>query len=346
MSRDQGVRRAQGGRLGILFALIGVIVVLVAVAGATVLYGHVELEAAGSGGPVVITVRAGESLDQLADSLESQGLIKSALWFSAYARVRGVHLRAGRYQVDSAMEASEILNVLEGPQYCAPVKVVIPEGFTVDQIADRVASTAGLGISRQEYLAAVAGDSFAAPFLSMRPAGDTSLEGFLFPDTYQFTDCTSAHQVVQAQLTDFQQKALPNLPSSGTSAYADLITASIVQAEGLTGDFPKIASVVDNRLAISMDLQIDAIVMYGLHESGEAMIAADEAINTPYNSYLHAGLPPTPIDNPGVDAVQAAVHPASTSYLYYVSACGQTYYSTTEAVHQQQVQEYLGNPCP
>ena len=338
------MRRRQAGRLGVVFALIGVVVVLIAAAGATLLFGRVELEAAGSGSPVVITVRSGESLSQLADALESQGVIKSAFWFSAYARLRGVHLHAGSYRVDSAMAASEVIDVLDGAPYCPPVSFVIPEGFTVDQIATRVAATKGLDITRQAYLDAVAQDSYDAPFLSMRPAGDTSLEGFLFPATYSVPDCATAHQVVQEQLDGFRTNVVPDLPS-GSQAYADLITASIVQAEGLPNSFADISSVVHNRLSIGMHLQIDAIVMYGLHQSGVAMSAADEATDTPYNSYLHAGLPPTPIDNPGVATVQAAVHPASTSYLFYVTACGQTYYSITEAVHEQQAQEYEGKPC-
>ncbi len=341
------MRRRQGGRLGLVFALIGVVVVLVAGAGVTLLFGRIELEAAGSGSPVLLTVRSGESLTQVADTLEQQGVIKSAFWFSAYARLRGIHLHAGSYQVAPDMEASEVINVLDGASYCPPLKtpLIIPEGFTIDQIASRVAAVPGLGITRQQYLTAVAEDSYDAPFLAMRPAGDTSLEGFLFPDTYQLTACTTAHQVVQAQLDDFMKKALPSLPGTGATAYADLITASIVQAEGVANSFADISSVVHNRLAIRMDLQIDAIVMYGLHQSGVAMSAADEATNTPYNSYLHPGLPPTPIDNPGVATVQAAVHPASTPYLFYVTACGQTYYSITDAVHNQQVTEYEGKPC-
>ena len=339
------MRRRQAGRLGVVFALIGVVVVLVAAAGATLLFGRVELEAAGSGSPMVITVRSGESLSQLADALESEGVIKSAFWFSAYARLRGVHLHAGNYQVDSAMEASEVIDVLEGAPYCPPVSFVIPEGFTVAQIATRVAAIKGLDVTRQEYLDAVAQDSYDAPFLSIRPAGDTSLEGFLFPATYSVPDCASAHQVVQEQLDGFRSNVVPDLPSSGSQAYADVITASIVQAEGVSSSFANISSVVHNRLAIGMNLQIDAIVMYGLHQSGLAMSAADEATDTPYNSYLHPGLPPTPIDNPGLATVQAAVHPASTPYLFYVSACGQTYYSITDAVHEQQVQEYEGKPC-
>jgi UPF0755 protein len=337
------VKNGQRGRLGVLFALVGVVVVLALLAGAVFVYGRIELEPtyAGSEAATVITVSPGESLDQLANSLENQGLIKSALFFSAYARIRGVHLHAGVYQVDSAMEASEIINVLDGPQYCRAVTFVIPEGFTIDQIAERIATTKGLDITRTEYLAALAQSGYTAPFLSMRPTGDTSLEGFLFPATYTVPDCVTAYEVVQKQLTAFGEDVLPLLPSSGAKAYADLITGSILQAEVLPPDFADVASVIDNRLAIDMDLQLDTTVMYGLHESGQLMSLADEAIDTPYNTFMNPGLPPTPIDNPGAAAVKGALNPASTPDLFYVTdPCGVAHYSVTEAEHQQAVNEY------
>lgn len=336
------MRRGQQGRLGVMFALIAVIVVLIAAAGGIVLYGHVELEAVGAGNPLVITVRGGESVDQLADTLQSDGLIKSALFFSAYARLRGVHLKAGEYRLDSAMGASEMIDVLESSPFCPGVTFVIPEGYTVDEIADRIAATKGLDVTRQQYLAAVAQGGYDAPFLDIRPAGDTSLEGFLFPATYTVPDCASARYVVQQQLNAFATNVVPKLPASATQAYADLITASIIQAEArFAADFPLVASVVDNRLSDHINLQIDAIVMYGLHMSGQAMSFADEGIETPYNSYMNAGLPPTPIGNPGLATLEGALSPASTAYLFYVTdACGHNHYSVTEAQHEQQVSQY------
>ena len=342
------MKNGQRGRLGVLFALVGVVVVVALLAGAVFVYGRIQLEAAdtGSEAATVVTVKPGESLDQLANSLESQGLIKSALFFSAYARIRGVQLHAGLFQVDSAMAASEIINVLDGPQYCPQVKFVIPEGFTIEQVAERIATTKGLDITRAEYLAALAQGGYTAPFLGIRPAGDTSLEGFLFPATYSVPDCATAHQVVQDQLTAFAQNVVPKLPASPTEAYDDLITASIIQAEArFAADFPLVASVVNNRLAAPMDLQIDAIVMYGLHMSGQPMSTADEAIPTPYNSYHNPGLPPTPIDSPGLATLGGALAPASTTYLFYVTdPCGHNHYSVTEAVHEQQVSQY-GSSC-
>ncbi len=339
------MRRAQGGALGLVFALVAVIVLLVAAAGATLVYAHVELGAVGAGAPLVVTVKPGETLEQLSDDLQSKGVINSAFFFSAYARLQGVELRAGEYQLSSGMAAAEIVNVLQAAPFCPGVTFVIPEGFNVSQIATRIASTKGLDVTRQEYLDAVAGGGYDAPFLSMRPAGDTSLEGFLFPATYTVPDCASAQYIVQQQLNAFQSDAVPLLPTSGSQAYADLTTASLLEAEALPPDYAGVASVINNRLAVNMRLQIDSAVMYGLKEAGQSMSGADEATQTQYNTYLNPGLPPTPIDNPGAAALRGALAPASTSYLFYVTdPCGVAHFSVTEAQHEQQVAEYE-NSC-
>ncbi|HYA01139.1 MAG TPA: endolytic transglycosylase MltG [Candidatus Binatia bacterium] len=344
-------RRRSG--LGPFFALVAVLVILAGGAGATLVYARMQLQpvtATQGDSGIPLTVAAGESLGQVATDLQSQGVIRSATWFAAFARLQGVHLRAGRYLVDSGMGASELLARLQGPPVACPPEpaatLTVPEGRTVEQIAEIVASTKGLSVSRPEYLAAVAEGSYQAAFLSMRPAGDQSLEGFLFPATYTVPDCSTAHDIVQQQLDGFAAHMAAELLADGDHAYADLIAASIAQDEVQPRDFARVASVIVNRLKAGMDLQIDATVMYGLHQVGQTMSSADEAMDTPYNSYLHGGLPPTPIGNPGAAAIAAALTPASTNYLFYVSdACGNTYFSATEADHQKQVQEYLGK-CP
>lgn len=341
-------RRRRSGRLAVVFSTLALLIVVALAVAAALVYGRLETRpvTAAQGGGVVVRVHQGETLVEVADALESQGLIRSATWFAATARLQGIRLRAGRYLVDSGMGASEIVAVLEGSPYCPALSITIPPGFTADQIASRVAGTHGIGVTRQQYLAALNQGGYTAPLLGIRPAGDTSLEGFLFPDTYTVTACATAHQIVQQQLDDAQRRLGPLLPSSASQAYADLVKASIVQVEVAPRDFATGASVIDNRLALPMRLQIDSTVMYGLGRAGTPMSSADEAIDTGYNTYLHAGLPPTPIDNPGVAALQAVLHPARTAYLFYVSdACGNTYFSATEAGHEQQVREHLGK-CP
>ncbi len=339
-------RRHRG--LGTVFVLLALIVVLLGAGGATLVFGRLQLRpvSASQGSGTTVQVRQGESLQALAANLEGRGLIRSATWFSAYARLRGIRLRAGAYLLDSGMGASEILVRLDGSDYAAPHRLSIPEGLDAAQVADRVGAS-GIGITSAEYLAAASEGGYSAPFLRIRPAGDSSLEGFLFPDTYVVPAGTTARQLIQMQLDEFAKVIAPVLLADPQQAYAHLTIASMLQAESLPSDFTKVASVITNRLGMSMRLQIDASVMYGLEAAGRAPSNTDLRSQTLYNTYLHAGLPPTPITAPGLAAVQAAVHPAHTPYLYYVTdTCGHTYYSVTEAQHEQQVQEYEGKCNP
>ena len=340
--------RDQRGRLGVIFSIIAAIVVLAAAAGGFLVYARTQLEPPSStqGTPVAIQVEQGETLDTLTADLEAKQLIRSRFFFGWYARWKGLggKLHAGRYMLDSGMSASYMVTKLEGPPDIQTHKLVITEGMTANQMADKVAG-AGLGITREQYLAEVNSGAFTETFLSGRPAG-ASLEGFLFPDTYEVPDHASAHDVVQMQLDDFTAKALPLLPKDPAALYNDLVIASMVEREAqFPDDLPQVSSVIANRLAAQMPLQIDATVTYGLHETGEPS-AADLAVDTPYNTYLHTGLPPTPISNPGASTITAAVHPASTRFLYYVSdGCGHNHYSIDEATHEKQVAQYVGKPC-
>jgi UPF0755 protein len=330
--------------LGLVFTLLAVIVVLLGAAGGTLVLARLELRpvSASQMQGVPVRVGEGESLQALATSLESRGLIRSATWFAAYARLRGLRLRAGTYLLDPGMGASEILLRLDGTDYAAPHRVTIPDGLDAAQVASRVGAS-GIGISSAQYLVAASEAGYSAPFLRIRPAGDTSLEGFLFPDTYTVPAGTTARQLIQMQLNEFAKLIAPVLPSDPQQAYTVLTVASMLEAESLPGDFTKVASVIHNRLDMGMRLQIDATVMYGLEAAGRAPSNADLGSVTLYNTYVYSGLPPTPITSPGLAAVQAAAHPASTPYLYYVTdTCGHTYYSVTEAQHEQQVQEYEG----
>jgi len=344
--------RTKGGRRSrILLALVIAIVVLVAGAGGTVLYARAQLEApaAAHGAAVTIDVAEGETLDGLVDDLQAHGLLRSAFWFRWYARLRGLgsKLRAGRYRLDTGMGASAVVARLEMPPDARTVKLVIPEGLTAAQIAQRVQSD-GLGITATGYVDEERTGHFSDGFLDGRPAG-APLEGMLFPDTYEVPIGATAHDVVAQQLRAFMSKALPMLgtPPKGFSAYQALVIASIVEREArLPADRPMVAGVLYNRLRRGMDLQVDASVMYGLGTPGQNPTQDDLRHDTPYNTYLHAGLPPTPIANPGLASIEAAIHPTASGYLYYVSdGCGHNHYSTTAAEHDALVQQYLNSPC-
>lgn len=345
------MRRNQQGRTGVVFAIVGIVILLAVIGGGTLLYGRTQLEppASTAGSPVTISVRSGEQLDPLVSDLASHGLIRSAFWFGWYAHLQGLgsKLVAGQFVLDDSMSASYIVQRLEGSAPQVGVhQVLFTEGLTAAQMAKRIAA-AGVGITAAQYLAEVQTGSFNEPFLAGRPAGAT-LEGFLFPDTYDIPANATAHDVVQMQLADFATKAMPQFAGlSAQQLYATLTVASITEREAqFEADRAPVAGVVDNRLAAGMRLQLDSTVIYGLGVSGGTLTAQQLATDTPFNTYIHAGLPPTPISNPGVSSITAAVHPTSSSYLFFLSDCsGHNHYSVTEQEHEQQIAQYLSKPC-
>jgi UPF0755 protein len=343
-------RERQGGRTGVIFGIVGICIVLGVVAGGSLLYGRTQLEppASTAGSPVTITVRSGEPLDTLVQDLAGHGLIRSSFWFGWYARLQGLgsKLVSGNFVLTDGMSASYIVQRLEAPPQVGTRPVLLTEGLTAAQMATRIAA-AGVGVTAAQYTAEVQHGSFTEPFLAGRPAG-ASLEGFLFPDTYDIPANATAHDIVQMQLADFARKAMPLLTGlSPAQLYAAVTVASITEREAeFAEDRLLVAGVVDNRLAAGIRLQLDSTVIYGLGIPGGALTAQQLATDTPYNTYLHAGLPPTPIANPGVSSLTAAVHPASTPFLFFISDCsGHNHYSITAQVHQQQIHQYLGKPC-
>jgi UPF0755 protein len=344
--------RRRGRGLACAFLVLALLAVLAVAAGGVVLYGRAQLDAPASSHATVvqIEVRPGETVDQLADDLQAKGVVRSSFWFRWFARFKGLadHLHAGRFKLDTGMGASAVVQTLEGAPEVAVRRVVLAEGLTAEQMARKVAA-AGLGISADQYLAEVRTGSFNEPFLASRPQG-ASLEGFLFPDTYDFPMGTTAHQVVQAQLDDLARRAGPLLqsPPKGMTAYQLVVVASIIEREAqFDNDRPLVASAIGNRLAQGMPLQSDATVAYGLHITGREPTADELHVDTPYNTYLHTGLTPTPISNPGLASLQAAANPARTDYLFWVAdGCGHNHYATTAQQHEQQNQQYLDSPCP
>jgi UPF0755 protein len=344
------VRRGQNGRTGVVFAIVGIVVLLAVIVGGALLYGRSQLDspATTAGPPVTITVQSGEQLDPLVQDLADHGLIRSAFWFGWFAHLQGLGSRlvAGSFVLNDAMSASYIIQRLEGAPQAGTHHLLLTEGLTANQMAGKVAG-AGLGVSAAQYLTEVRTGTFNEPFLAARPSG-ASLEGFLFPDTYDIPDNSTAHDIVQMQLADFANKAMPLLAGlSPQQLYATLTVASISEREAkFEVDRPLVAGVIDNRLANGQLLELDSTVTYGLGLSGAALTPQQLATDTPYNTYIHSGLPPTPISNPGVSSIMGALHPASTQYLFFISDCsGHNHYSVTEQQHEQQINQYLGKPC-
>jgi UPF0755 protein len=278
-----------------------------------------------AGRPVTFTITPGEGTMQIADALARAGVVASAARFRAAADQRGVSgaLKPGTYQLVTGMNLDDLLDLLvRGPG--AGPRFTIPEGSTVAQIIDRIAATKLF--TKAQLQRALTSPDLDVPY---RPKGVTSLEGLLFPLTYDVNKGDSAVDVLQKML-DQLQAVLANYDLAAApmhlSPYQVLIVASMVEREAkLPQDRPRIARVIYNRLAHHMPLQVDATIAYALHSGARHLNDKDLQVNSPYNTYKHLGLPPTPIASPGEASIRAALQPAAGPWLFYVliSANGQ-----------------------
>jgi UPF0755 protein len=224
------------------------------------------------------------------------------------------------------------------------VKVVIPEGYTRTQIA-ALAHADGL---RGSYLLASKRSLQLDPRRYGAPAGTPSLEGFLFPASYEMDAHAPAKRLVSEQLAAFRHNfgggEAHRAKVLGITPYQLLIVASIVEREaGTAHDRPLVAAVVYNRLHQDMTLGIDATLRYALHDFAHPLTQAQLSSESPYNTRIHKGLPPTPISNPGAAAIRAAARPAKVSYLYYVAGadgCGEQVFSTSYAQFEKNAAAY------
>jgi UPF0755 protein len=297
------------------------------------------------------TVRKGESASQIAERLQEDGLVTSALAFRLRARSEGldVNFQVGDYDLAPSMRPSEIMEALQHGRLAGSA-LTIPEGWRLAQIADQVeASRPG---SRADFLQFVLSGRADLPSLADRPQG-SSLEGYLFPDTYQLDADTSMQKLVDAMLRNFGQKVGPEhiarARAKGLSVHQLVTIASIVEREArLPGERTLIAAVYLNRLRQNMLLQADPTVQYALHPSsagaGEAgywksvLTGADLRVDSPYNTYQRRGLPPGPICSPGLGSIDAVLDAGPSDLLYFVARPdGSHLFATTLAEHTANV---------
>ena len=232
----------------------------------------------------------------------------------------GGSLKPGVYDLKTGSDYDDVINALQKGPTVVYYTLAIPEGWTIDRIAARVEQKTGVSAAEFSRLARSGAKEFDFPFLADNPTD--SLEGYLFPKTYQVRKGTSAHDIIQMMLTQYGREI-----STVDYAYArsrnltehDVLTiASIIEREAsLAKDRPLVASVIYNRLRMKMRLQLDSTVMYVIGNRAKLFVK-DLKVESPYNTYLHAGLPPGPIASPGLASIRAAAQPAKTGYLYYI----------------------------
>ena len=265
-----------------------------------------------------VLVRPGWSTRHIARDLQQQGVIRSSAAFLMVQYAKGMRtLKAGEYKFDQRANALEVWHrLVQGDVYARTV--VIPEGFNMYDVAAAV-EQAGLGPA-SDFLTAARSDVFL--LRDIDPAAK-SLEGYLFPDTYQFTRIDTAHDIAAAMVHRFRREA-QKIGLLGNNDMHQIVTmASIVEKETADpNERPMVAAVYYNRLHKNMALGADPSVIYAALLAGRyrgTIYASDLQYDSPYNTYKYAGLPPGPIANPGLASLQAAMHPARVDFLYFVS---------------------------
>jgi UPF0755 protein len=313
-----------------------------------------------AGDAVTFTINEGDDFDDVTTRLLEQGFITDeGVWRWYVERDRELEIIPGYYRVRPRDSMGNILRVLRTPPEETFTRVTFPEGLTVRQMADRLQDTV-VQLRADRFVDGATdgsmGSGLAAP-------GVTSLEGLLFPDTYQVSNSETEKDVIRrmARLMERvwrQENASNQVADLGFTPYQVLIVASLIEEEAkLDEDRYKIARVIYNRLFLGMPLQIDAALRYG--QDPDASITQLKLIDTPYNTYLHTGLPPTPITNPGRASIRAALNPvqnpppgeaicrelaaqdrdAACLYLYYVLADeeGRHVFAATLEQHERNV---------
>ena len=253
------------------------------------------------------------------DSLARAGLVGWKYGFRGLARLEGKdrRIKAGTYDFPRSSSWPELIDALHNGTGMVST-VTIPEGFTVAQIAPVLAGA--LQVPLESVMVAMRDSTFRK---TVQTDGET-LEGYLFPDTYSFPVGTRARDAVRQMVDRFQKVWKPEwnaaLDSLHWTRQQAVTLASIIEKEAKVPDErPVIAAVYKNRLGAKMPLQADATVQYALGKHVERVFYKDLAVKSPYNTYLHSGLPPGPIASPGAASLTAAVHPADVPYLYYVA---------------------------
>jgi UPF0755 protein len=271
-------------------------------------------------GSVQVQIESGETLAQIGNSLKGLGVVASVDGFIAAANDNpdSSSIAPGAYNLLLEMKSSDAILALLDPANRVVTKIVIPEGKRVTWTINTLATETGIPLA--DFEAAIA----KAESLGLPAYAGGNPEGFLFPATYEFPPGTTAEQMIGAMIDRFNVEAKSidleaRAAQMGRTAYEIVIVASLLEVEGHPRDFTKVARVVYNRLLEPMPLQFDSSVNYGLGKTD--VILTTELLNqdTPYNVYLRPGLPPTPIDSPGAQALEAALNPAAGDWLYFIT---------------------------
>ena len=338
-----------------ILSIIGGLIFCIAVVGAVLIFvdpskitSRSELQPQNSEGEegkrVHVKISEGMATAEIADILEAKEVIASSLKFRIVSRLRSYdgQMKPGTYVFYTGMNDEDVFaKLLSGEKYL--VRFTIPEGFGVKEIAERLYS---LDLADKEDFLKAAEDF--APYGYMRKHKNVryAAEGFLFPETYSVESDTPIEDILRVMSEEFDKRVTPAMREKaqklGLSLYDLTTLASLVEREvRYPEDRAIVAQVFLKRLKMNMPLQTDASLQYLLDEPKEDVTIEDTEIDSPYNTYKNIGLPPGPIANPGMEAIEAVLNPANTDYLYFVAdRQGHNHYSYTYDEHLVLVNQY------
>ena len=322
---------------------------------------------------VTVQIPEGSNVQEIGSTLEKSGLVKHGLIFSFYAKYKGADLKSGYYNLKKSMSTDELIQELQKggtpePQEPALASLTIPEGYTLEQIAQTVGQLQGEfkePLTADAFLAKAQDETFISQvvakypnLLGSLPTKDSGvryrLEGYLFPATYTIKESTTVESLIDEMLAAMDKTLSPyyaTIKEKNLTVNELLSIASLVEKEGAkTEDRKKIAGVFYNRLNLGMPLQSNIAILYAQGKLGQKISLADDAgidtnIDSPYNVYTHLGLMPGPVDSPSLDAIEASVNQTKSEYLYFVANVedGKVYFATTKEEHDQNVAEHINS---
>lgn len=296
--------------------------------------------------PISVIIDKGSSVRRIASEFQENGIIKSPFLFEAYVRLRGLSasLPAGTFSLKRGSSFSKVTAVLLETR-AAGVQVTIPEGYTLQKIWDTL-HVAFPNLNEADFFTAVGKSSKlkkAIPILS-HLSNTQDLEGYLFPDTYLFAQDASAETIVRIMVETLARRlSETGIGKSGKNLHEFLTLASIIEREvRRMEDMANVADIFFRRLKIGMALQADSTVNYAINGKNPALTSEEMRTDTPYNTYLYRGLPPGPICNPGMNAINATANPTKNSWMYFLTTpSGDVKYARTFEEHVANKNRYL-----
>lgn len=322
---------------------------------------------------VTVQIPEGSNVQQIGSTLEKSGLVKHGLIFSIYAKYKSSNLKSGYYNLKKSMSTDDLIKELQKggtpePQEPVLANLTIPEGYTLEQIAQTVGQLQGdfkEPLTADAFMEKVQDETFISQLvakypnlLGSLPTKDSGvryrLEGYLFPATYTIKDSTTVESLIDDMLAAMDKAMSPYYTTTkekNLTVNELLSVASLVEKEGAkTEDRKLIAGVFYNRLNLGMPLQSNIAILYAEGKLGQKISLADDTaidttIDSPYNVYTHLGLMPGPVDSPSLDAIEASINQTKSEYLYFVANVedGKVYFATTKEEHDQNVAEHINS---